>query len=165
MHCQTCMAMTLSDISEQEIMLMKEENLSQNECNREQHKSQRERSADLLQVLNAFAELMTGLTCYLSCSHCTLGNCYAAVCVDSLMFLSEVYSSLQKDTSPQVLCHYSLAVFSDPSAKTYSIKHLNIYLGGVLHKSTVSSERKKKNNKRLAKRYMRQNKGMISSAP
>jgi len=27
--------------------------------------------------------------------------------------------------------------FSDPPAKTYSIKHLNIYLGGVRHKSPV----------------------------
>lgn len=142
MHCHMCMAMTLSDISEQEIKLMKEEKLSQSECNREQHKSPRERSAGLLQVLNAFAELMTGLTCYLSCSHWTLGNCYAVVCVDSLTFLGKVYSSLQKGTSPQALCRYSLAVFSDPSAKNYSIKHLNICLGEVPYKSTVLHEKK-----------------------
>lgn len=42
MHCHMCMAMTLSDISEQEIKLMKEEKLSQSEWNREQHKSPRE---------------------------------------------------------------------------------------------------------------------------
>lgn len=161
MHCQMCMAMRLSAISEREIMLMKEEKLSQSECNREQHKSRREKPADLLQVLNAFAELMAGLTCYLSCSHWTLGNRYAVVCVDSWMFLSKVYSSLQKGTSPQILCHYSLAVFSDPSAKTYSIKHLNIYLEGLLHKNTVLWEKEK----RIAKQYMREKKGMISSAP
>lgn len=100
------------------------------------------RFAGLLQVLNAFAELMTGLTCYLSCSYWTLGNRYAVVCVDSLTFLGKVYSSLQKGTSPQVLCRYSLAVFSYTSAKNYSIKHLNICLGGVPYKSTVLHEKK-----------------------
>lgn len=33
--------------------------------------------------------------------------------------------------------------FSDTSTKIYSIKHLNIYLGGVLHKSTHLQEGKK----------------------
>jgi len=41
MHCQVDMEMTLSDISEQGIMLTKEEKLSKSECNREQHKSRR----------------------------------------------------------------------------------------------------------------------------
>lgn len=103
--------------------------LSQRESKREQHKSQMERCADLRKVLNAFAELMTDPTWYLICSHRTLGSHDAVFCVDSLTFLSKVYSSLQKGTSPQILCHYSLAVFSDPSAKTHWIKHLDIYLG------------------------------------
>lgn len=110
-HRRMCTAVTLSDISEQETMLMKQEKLSRSECNREQHKSWSERSAELLQVLNAFAELMTGLTCYSSCSHWTLGNCCAVVYVDSLTFLSKFYSSLQKGTSPRALCHYSLTFF------------------------------------------------------
>lgn len=110
-HRQMCMAVTLSDLSEQETVLTKEEKLSRSECNREQCKSWSERSAKLLQVLNAFAELMTGLTCYSSCSHWTLGNCYAVVYVDSLTFLSKFYLSLQKGTSPRALCHYSLTFF------------------------------------------------------
>lgn len=157
MHCQTCMAMMFSDISEQEIMLIKEEKLSQRESSREQHQSQGERSADLLQVLNALAELMTGLTCYLSCSRWTLGNCYAVVCVDSLTFLSKVYSSVQKGTSPQVLCHYDL--LQKPT-------QLNTWIF-IWEEFSIKAQfyiKKTNPTKKLAKTYIRQNKGIISSA-
>lgn len=106
-----CTAVTLPEISEQKIMLIRDEKLCQSERSWKQHETQRESSADLLQVPHAVAELMTGLTCYLSCSRWTLGNCYAVVCVDSLTFPSKAYLSLWKGTSSQVLCHYWFAGF------------------------------------------------------
>lgn len=100
-------AVTLSEIPELELMLI-EEKL----CESERGTAQvlKAEQCSLLQVWRAVVELMTGLTCSSSCSHWTLGNCSA------LTFPSKVYSLLRRGTSPQVLCHYWLAFFSDGSS-------------------------------------------------